>query len=205
MTDRRRLRIGITGVVVGVVLVTLGSLAAHFTGLSPTNDIGQEIYPHIPRCAWFESDPLSCWFLPTSSQLIAFIGSQILIGAVVFGWLWGRPLTWAGATLGAFLFTLEALLLFGVVPNQWLTLTQGTWEWTEQRVAFTIPEWLVLNNRVDISFGVIKDAIAGGYSAAVLGATAFIAYRLQEGAKRGDQPKPQVLSTYGRPVVKGDR
>ena len=205
MTEQQRRRIGITGVVVGAVVLGLGSLAAHFTGLSPVNDIGQEIYPNIPRCAWFESDPAACWFIPTSAQLVAFVGSQILMGAVVVGWLWGRPLTWAGATMAAFLFTIEVILLFGVVPNQWLALTQGVWEWTEQRVAFTIPSWLVLNNTVEISFGTIKDAVAGGYSAGLLGAIAVGAYQLQERSKKGAQPKPTVLSTYGRPVVKGDR
>lgn len=205
MTEQQRLRIGVTGIIIGAVVLGVGAFAAHFTGLSPTNDIGQEIYPHIPRCAWFESNPLACWVIPTSFQIIAIIGSQIIVAAIVVGWIWDRRLTWALATLAAFLFTLEALLLFGVVPNQWLALTQGTWEWTEQRVALTIPRWLVLNNDVSISFGVLKDAIAGGYSAGLLGAVAVGAYQLQERAKKADQPKPTVLSTYGRPLIKGER
>ena len=56
-------------------------------------------------------------------------------------------------------------------------------------------------------YGVIKDAISGGYSAVLLGAVVVTAYQLQERAKRQktpSKPEPQ-LSTYGRPLVKGGR
>ena len=79
------------------------------------------------------------------------IGSQILLGAIVFGWILGKALTWARATVAAAIFTLEMLILFGVVPNQWLALTQGTFEWTAQKIAFTLPSWLMLGNEVSIS------------------------------------------------------
>jgi hypothetical protein len=143
--------------------------------------------------------------LPTGGQAIAFIGSQLLLAGIVFGWIIGRPLTWARASVAAFLFTVEALLLFGVVPNQWLTLAQGTFEWTEQKIAFTLPTWLTLNNEVGISYGAIKDIVSGGYSAVVLGVIAVGAYQIQERAKRGDQPPPPQVSAYGRPMVKGSR
>ena len=107
--------------------------------------------------------------------------------------------------VAALIFTIEMLILFGVVPNQWLALTQGNFEWTSQKVWFTLPKWLVLNNDVSISFGVVKDAVAGGYSATLLGVIAVTIYKLQEMAKTADQPKPQVISPYGRPVVKGTR
>ena len=203
MTDAQRQRLGVIGLAVGAALFTFGVFAAHFTGLSETNNVGREIYPHIPRCAWFETS--ACWVLPIASKLVAFIGSQIALVALVFGWILNRPMTWARATVGAFLFTLEMIILLGIVANEWLGLTQGTLAWTEQRILVTIPSWLVLNNDVHISLGVVKDMIVGGFSTAVLIAVAVGAYRFQERAKRVDQPKPQVVSGYGRPVVKGER
>ncbi len=202
VTEAQRQRIGVIGLVVGAVLFTFGVFAAHFTGLSETNNVGQEIYPHIPRCAWFESG--ACWVLPMASKLIAFVGSQIALAALVFGWIWKRPTTWARATVGAFVFTLEMIILLGIVANEWLGLTQGTLAWTEQKILFSVPKWLVLNNDLHISFGVVKDMIVGGYSTIVVLAVAVGAYRLQEGAKKADQPKPQVVSGYGRPIIKGD-
>ena len=203
MTETQRQRIGVIGLVIGAVLFFLGVFAAHFTGLSETNAVGQEIYPHIPRCAWFETGP--CWVLPIASQLVAFVGSQVAIAAIIFGWLWQRPMTWARATVAAFIFTLQMIIFLGIVPNQWLALTQGTLAWTDQKTLSTVPRWLVLNNDVHISFAVIKDLIAAGFSTVVLIAVAIGAYQIQERAKEGGRPKPQIVSSYGRPIVKGKR
>ncbi|MCJ7726888.1 MAG: hypothetical protein MUP76_10950 [Acidimicrobiia bacterium] len=204
--DRRRSRIGAAGIGAGLALLLFGIFMAHFTGLPETNSVGQEIYPHIPRCLPFETGG-SCWIIPTTAQLIALLGSQILLGAILFGWILDKPLTWARATVAAAIFTLEMLILFGVVPNQWLALTQGTFEWTAQKVAFTLPSWLVLGNDVGISYAVIKDVVAGGYSAGLLGAVAVGAYKMQERAKqpaKAATPPPQ-LSSFGRTLIKGER
>ena len=211
MTDAQRQRIGVIGLAVGTVLFFLGVIAAHFTALPEINAVGQELYPHIPRCLPFEPfeggllASAGCWMIPTFAQLTALIGSQIALGAIVFGWIWKRKLTWAKATVGAFIFTLEMLILLGIVPNEWLALAQGTLNWNDQRILLSIPKWLVLNNEINISYGVVKEMIAAGYSTTVLIAVAIGAYQLQERAKRADQPKPTVLSSYGRPVVKGER
>lgn len=204
MTDAQRQRYGVIGLVAGAVIFFVGVFAAHFTGLPDTNAVGQELYPHIPRCFWFETTR-PCWVLPTTAQLTALLGSQIAIGAIVFGWIWKRTLTWAKAAVGAFLFTLELIVLLGVVPNEFLALAQGTLAWTEQKVVLTIPRWLLLNNDVSLTYGVLKDIVAAGYSTTVLIGVALGAYQLQERAKRGEQPKPTVVSSYGRPVVKGER
>jgi len=191
------------GLVVGTLLFFFGVFAAHFTGLAETNNVGQEIYPHIPRCAWFESG--ACWVIPITTKVIAFVGSQVALAAIIFGWIWKRPTTWAIATVAAFLFTLEMIILLGIVANEWLGLAQGTLAWTEQKILITVPKWLVLNNDLHVSYGVVKDMIVAGYSTTVLLIVALGAYRLQEGAKKADQPKPQVVSSYGRPIVKGER
>jgi len=204
VSESQRQRIGVIGLVAGAALFFVGVFAAHFTALPETNNVGQEIYPHIPRCAWFESGS-SCWVLPMASKTLAFVGSQIGLAAIVFGWLWQRHLTWARATVGSFIFTLEMLILLGIVPNEFLGLTQGELAWTDQKILVTVPSWLVLNNEVNLSYAAFKDIVAAGYSTTVVIGVAIGAYQLQERAKRGDQPKPQVVSSYGRPVVKGER
>lgn len=194
MDDRTKRRLGIAGVVVGSAILMAGVLVAHFTGLAAEDNLGREIYPAIPR-GWG-------WVL--LGQLTALAGSQVLMAGIVLGWLWERPMTWARATVGAMVFTVEMIVLFGIVPNEWLGLTQGTFEWTSQRVAITIPRWLVLNNEVAISFGAIKDAVSGGYAATVLGAVLVAVYKYQEFQKKGGRTaRPQPVSTYGRPIVKG--
>ena len=205
MTDHKRQRIGSIGVVVGVLFIAVGVVISHFTGLATTDAVGREIYSWVPRCAWFETDPNTCWAIPVVGQLTSFLGSQILIAAIVFGWIFDRPLTWARATVSAFLFTLEMMIIFGIVPNQWLALTQGKLGWSEQRIALDIPKWLVLNNRVSISYGVLKDAIVGGYAATMLVALLVGAYQIQERWKRRGQPRPATTSVYGRPVVRGTK
>lgn len=205
MTDQKRQRIGVVGIIVGFALLALGVLVAHFTHLPLKDEVGRELYPFIPRCTFLESDPATCWMIPTLGQLTAFIGSQIMLAGIVFGWIYRRPLTWALATVAAFLFTVEMIVLFGIVPNQFLALAQGTLDWSNQKIFLTIPRWLVLNNDVSISYAVLKDLISAGYSTTLLVAIAVGAYQLQERAKKAGQPAPEVLSTYGRPVVKGSK
>lgn len=205
MTEDKRRRIGIIGVVFGLALLFAGVMIAHFTNLPLTDSVGRPIYDWIPRCVFFENDPQSCWVLPILGGATAVLGSQIAIAAIVFGWIYGRTLTWALATVGAFLFTLEMIILLGIVPNQFLNLAQGTLDWSERKTVFTIPKWLVLNNHVALSYGTLKDLIAAGYSTTVLAAVAVGAYQWQERGKRAGRPKPTSTSMWGRPVTKGGK
>ena len=194
MDDRTRRRLGWLGIAVGAAILLFGVLAVHFTALDAEDSLGRELYPAIPR-GWQ-------WVL--LAQIIAFTGSQIAIGGLVVGWLWQRPMTWALATVGAFVVTLQVILYFGVVPNEWLGLTQGEFEWTSQNIWFTVPNWLVLNNELTVSYAVVKDVVNAGYNTTLLAAALVGAYKWQEYKKRGPAAKPQVVSTYGRPIVKGN-
>ncbi|HUG75582.1 MAG TPA: hypothetical protein VMM81_07950 [Acidimicrobiia bacterium] len=204
MSDRLKKRLGIVGVVAGAVLLIGGTLLAHFTALPATDAIGQRIYPSIPRCLWFE-EAGSCWILPTLAQSTAFLGSQVLMAGIVIGWIFDRKMTWALATIGAFLFTLEVIILFGIVPNEMLALFQGRLEWSSRRIFLTIPPWLVLNNTVQISYDTLKDLVVAGYATTMLVLFMVVPYQVQEWSKRRGEPKPPTTSLYGRPVVKGTR
>lgn len=206
MTDQKRRRIGVIGVVVGFLLLALGVAIAHFTALPVADSVGRPIYSWVPRCMFFETNPDLCWVLPMTGGAIAVLGSQIGLAAIVFGWIYGRKLTWALATVGAFIFTLEMLILLGVVPNQWLNLAQGTLDWSQRRILLTVPKWLVLNNNVSLSYGTLKDIIVAGYATTVVAAVAIIAYQWQErGRRAARRAAATTTSLYGRTVVKGGK
>jgi len=190
---RRYQQIGIAAIALGVAATVGGALFAHFTGLPSQDSLGRDLYPAIPRG----------WGFELIGQMVALGGGLILIAGAAFGFLYKRPMTWARAAIGAGLFTTVMIILFGIIPNQWLTLTQSVWEWTPQKIAVTIPSWLVLNNEVRISFAAIKDVVSGTYVIVALGAVAAVMYQWQERQKRAESgPPPQPVSKYGRPLTK---
>jgi hypothetical protein len=190
---RRYTQIGVAAMLVGAVAGIAGALFAHFTGLPTEDALGQDLYPAIPRG----------WLFEVIGQLVSLGGGLLLMAGVAVGFLYRRPMTWARAAIGASLFTTLMMILFGIVPNQWLTLTQSVWEWTPQKKVLTIPSWLVLNNEVEISAAAVKDLVSGTYVVVALGAIAVAMYQWQERQKRAETgPPPQPVSTYGRPLTK---
>ncbi len=98
------------------------------------------------------------------------------------------------------------MLIFVIVPSEWLNLSQTDLDWSTQRIAFTLPPWLVLGNDVQVSWGAIKDSISMGYNLALLVGAAVFAYKIQD-LKKGrpaSAEKPEKVSPYGRPLVRSD-
>jgi hypothetical protein len=127
----------------------------------------------------------------------------MLLGAMM-AFVIGRKMTWSRATFLAFLVWIELVLIFGIVPSEWLNLSQTDLDWSPQKIFVTLPPWLVLGNEVSISFAALKDIISGGYHAAVLGAAIVFAYKIQDfGKPRQAAQKPTPISPYGRPLVRG--
>lgn len=190
---RRYKLVGIGAMIAGAVAGVAGAVFAHFAGLPAQDALGQDLYPAIPRG----------WAFELIGQLVSLGGGLLFMAGVAVGFLYKRPMTWARAAIGASLFTTLMIILFGIVPNQWLTLTQSVWEWTPQKIALTIPPWLVLNNQVDISYAAVKDIVSGTYVVVALAAVAAAMYQWQERQKRArTAPPPQPVSTYGRPLTK---
>ncbi len=189
----RYFRIGVLTMVVGVAVCIGGALIAHFTGLPADDGLGRELYPSIPRG----------WQFVLLGQLISLSGGFMIMGGIALAFLYKRPMTWARASIGAGLFTALMMVLFGIIPNEWLTLTQAEWEWTPTRIAVTIPPALVLNNEITISYAALKDIVSGTYSIVALVAVALAMSRWQTHQKdRADAPPPQKVSEYGRPLTK---
>ena len=188
--------VGIAAMVAGCLVGIGGSLIAHFTGLPEFDNLGRELYPAIPRG----------WLIVVIGQIISLSGVLLLLAGVAVAFLYRRPMTWARAAVGASLFVSLMMILFGIIPNEWLTLTQSVWEWTPQKKAFTIPAPLALNNELSISLAAVKDIVSGTYVIVVLGAIAVTMYQWQERQKKAaTAPPPQPVSRYGRPVTKVER
>lgn len=200
MSESRQLknyvRIGIAAIVVGITISIAGALWAHFSGLPRENNLGAEIYPFMPR-GWG-------WVL--LAQITSLTGALIAMAGTTLAFLYGRTMTWARASLGAALFVTLTMILFGIVPNEWLTLSQSTFAWTPQKIAFTLPKFLTLNNEVAISYAVIKDAVAQGIVVGSLVGIAGAMYWWQGREIRAAKaPPPEPVSRYGRPLTKVER
>jgi hypothetical protein len=187
---------GIAAIVLGAVVAVVGALIAHFTGLPETDALGRDLYPAIPRG----------WLAVVVGQIISLTGTCLFLAGICFAFVYKRPLTWARAAIGAFVFVSVSMILFGIIPNEWLTLTQSVWEWTPQKIAFTVPSWLVLNNEISISYAALKDIVSGTYSIVVLAGMAVVMYQWQEHQKKAESAPPaKPVSTYGRPLTKVER
>ncbi len=88
----------------------------------------------------------------------------------------------AGGVL-RFLTWIELVVIFGIVPSEWLSLSQTDLDWSPQKIFVTIPSWLVLGNEVAISYAALKDIISGGYHVTVSGVRSSFAYKIQDFGK----------------------
>ncbi|HHC08229.1 MAG TPA: hypothetical protein ENK55_05890 [Actinobacteria bacterium] len=189
MTDRTKLLAGIALVVVGLVTAGVAAFVVHAAEAPPFDDLGRELYPWAPRL----------WQVAVAAKLVSLGGILLAMGGLALAVVYERPLTWARAAVGAFLFVGLFIIFFGIVPNEFLNIAQSVWEWTPTKVFVTIPPWLVLGNEVSISYAALKDMISGGYSATVLVVGAVAMVKWQERDKDAGT-KPTPVSDYGRPV-----
>lgn len=193
MTDRTKLAIGITAIAVGISVALVASLFVH-AAQSPTTDLlGNELYPIVPRG----------WVPATIGQLIAISGVFLILGGATLAFIYDRPFTWARAAIGAWLFVAMVLVVFAVIPNQWVALSQASLEWTPQKILITIPPALVLGNDLSVSYATFSQMIVGGYPVVMLGliATAMVVWQNRKKAVSKATPTP--VSSFGRPMREG--
>ena len=177
-----RYRIGLISIVSGIGGMTIGVIIAHFAGF-PKGEV-------IDYVNWI---PIG--------QLFAFGASQLLLlGLVLVVWN-DKELTWAKATYFAFLTWIEMSILLGIVPSEWLNLSQGPLEWTGQREFIQFPPILFLNNEIGLSLAALKDIIQLGISTNFLIAGLVVAYLIQDINNKVEKSKSRI-SDYGKEVVR---
>ncbi len=191
---------GIIALAFGLVIALVGSLWAHFTGLPELDDVGRELYPAFPRG----------WLAVMVGQIVSLGGVLIAMAGITLAFLYEKKMTWARSAIGAFLFTGLMIILFGIIPNEWLTYTQAEWEWTDQKLWIQIPTSLLGGNEVNISAAAIKDIVAGTYVLVATGgvAAAMIAYQKRDEIRANLEKRRAAkdnTSVYGRPLQKVER
>lgn len=203
LSDARRRTIGGTLLLIGFLGLVLGIIWIHWSSLSKTEVVDGVTVPVVV-------DYLNWWprgVIWKGFGYLVVLGavSMMLMGAV-FLWVLNQKTTWARATAAAMIAWLALLFYFGMVPSEWLSFAQTDLDWSSQRIAFIIPPFVVLGNEIEISWGVIKDAISGGYHVVMLGGAAVLALQIQrikEGRPASAAPA-EKKSPYGRPLVKGN-
>lgn len=193
MTDRTKLAIGITAIVAGISVALIASLFVHAAQAPTTDLVGNELYPIVPRG----------WVPAIVGQLVAIGGVFLILGGATLAFVYDRPFTWARAAIGAWLFVAMVLVVFAVIPNQWVALTQASLEWTPQKILITIPPALVLGNDLSVSYATFSQMIIGAYPVVMLGLIATTMVVWQNRKKAVSEAKPTPVSSFGRPMREG--
>ena len=205
LTDSQRLKAGTALLVLGTLLMGVAVVWVHYAGLPLQEFMDGDFVPLVVEPAIFNEIPRG-WLPKSLGYLAAFGASQMMVIGAFFVWVLNKPMTWARASIAATLTWMELVIIFGIVPSEWLNLSQTDLDWSPQRVAFDIPSWLILGNDVSISFAAIKDAISAGYNTGLLVAAPVFAIMIQK-MKDGRPAKAAVeapKSPYGRTLRKGD-
>jgi hypothetical protein len=202
LSVRTRRMAGWALLLLGSATLVLGVIWIHFSSLSQTVVVdGTEVPLVVDYFNWWPRGVL--W--QGVGYLVAFAASQMMIVGAVFLWVLNQRMTWSRAVFVGFLSWLELVIIFGMVPSEWLSYAQTELDWSPQKVFFVVPPLLVLGNTVEISYAVVKDSISMGYHLVMLGAAAIFALQVQKINKGRPESaqKPEKKSPYGRPLVKG--
>jgi len=195
LDNAKRNRVGTLLILAGVGALFVGVLFAH--GGLLAGDAGYlEWIPRETTLLGLLSEPNE-WLIFTAGQIVALVGSQVLLAGVALKYVAGHKLTWARAGFASFLAFFELVMWWGIVPSEWLNLTQGPLGWTKQEILFTIP-----GLGLGVSGYFVKDAIAGGYHVASLGLVIYFAVMVQKWGKlEASEPTPEdQTSSFGRPL-----
>lgn len=202
LSDSRRKSIGWAMLGVGTLLLAVAVWWIHFSSFPRTEIVdGAEVDVVLSSFNWVPRG----WYWKALGYVAAFGASQLMLAGAALIWVLNQKLTWSRAMFAAFLAWVELLLLFGIVPSEWLNLAQTDLDWSSQRVALSIPPALMLGNEVDISWAVVKDLISTGWHLVMIPAVAIFALQVQRmyDGRPASAEKPESKSPYGRTLVKG--
>lgn len=204
----QRLTYGSVMLGVGALLMVVAVVVVHWAKIPSAEFVDGEFVPVVvdylnwmPRGIWWKA----------LGYIIAFGASQLMIVGGAFVFVLGRKMTWAVASIAAFLAWIEMVLIFAIVPSEWLNFSQTDLDWSSQRLVpglDPIPPFLVLGNEISISWAVVKDAISGTYNLVALAAAAVFAFKIQDvysGRPASSEQQATATSPYGRTLVKGNR
>jgi hypothetical protein len=203
LSDARRKQIGGALLILGLLGLVVGVIWIHWSSYPKTVTVdGVTTENVVDFMNWFPRGPI--W--KGIGYLIVLGATTMALVGATFLWVLNQKMTWARATVAAFIAWIALVFFFGIVPSEWLNYSQTDLNWSSQRDALTIPPILVLGNEVVISFAVVKDSISMGYHLVMLGVAAVFALQIQkikDGRPTGAAPE-EKKSPYGRTLVRGN-
>lgn len=142
-----------------------------------------------------------------TALLVSMLFSAAMV--VAFG-LWSKRrgpdnhMTWGESSVMSAYLMFLIVIVFGIVPHQWLTLAENEWSFRADRIW---DAWGLITAQsqggwfpFEITYRVLSDSIAAGIYIVYLGAMILLWIQWQG---RGDVKKAELpTSTYGRPLVK---
>lgn len=186
--------IGATLLILGLLGIALGVIWIHWASFP--EDAVVDFLNWFPRGIYWKGVG---YLIVLGATTLALIGGSML-------WLLNQEMTWARATVASIVTFMALVFYFGMVPSEWLNFAQTDLDWSSQRVAVTIPSWLVLGNEVELSWAFVKDNIQMIYSLGMLAFAGVLAIQIQKmkDGRPASAAKSDPISPYGRPLVKGD-
>lgn len=144
--------------------------------------------------------------------MVALVTSILVTALMVHGLIWygkrrpsDRPTTWGEAMVGAAYVFMLLLLVFGIVPDRWIRLTDNEWGWSVERFLVTEGQFMTSPitfppMRIDLK-KVSDIVVVIEHLAAFIGLPLLVMWW-----QRRDQVEPaaQPTSDFGRPLVKGN-
>ena len=143
----------------------------------------------------------------------ALVTSILITGLMVWGIIaygqrrpMDRPTSWGEAMLGAAFVFMLFLMVFGIVPDRWVRLTDNEWGWSVERMLFTEGQFIDGNPitfppmRMDLKK--VSDIVVVIEHIVALAGLPFLWLWWQ----KRDQAKPaaEAVSDFGRPLMKGN-
>jgi hypothetical protein len=203
LSDTRRRTIGGSLLILGLLGLVLGVIWIHWSSFPQSELVdGVETPVVVDTLNWF---PRGTVWKGIGYLIILGATTMALVGAT-FLWVLNQKMTWARATVAALIAWVALVFFFGMVPSEWLNYAQTDLDWSSQRVAVSIPPFLVLGNTVELSWAAVKDSISMGYHVVMLAFAAVFGIQIQkikEGRPASAAAPAEKKSPYGRPLVKG--
>ncbi|HEY5652714.1 MAG TPA: hypothetical protein VIW46_14810 [Acidimicrobiia bacterium] len=208
LTPSQRTTYGSAMLALGFVAMVVAVVVVHWAQFPVEELVDGEFVPfEVDYLNWM---PRGMWW-KALGYLIAFGASQLMLVGAALLFVLGRKMSWAVAAIAATLAWMELVIIFGIVPSEFLNFSQTDLDWSSQRFVpglDPVPSFLVLGNDISISWAVIKDSISMGYNLAMLVLGGLFAYKIQDvysGRPESAATPDEITSPYGRTLVKGDR
>ncbi len=144
--------------------------------------------------------------------MVALVTSILATALMVVLFVWygkrrpsDQPTTWGEAMLGAAYVFMLLMLLFGIVPDRWIRLTDNEWGWSVERYLVTEGQFMtspITFPPMRIDLKKVSDIVVVIEHLVALAGLPVLGLWWQRRDKASEVPEP--ISDYGRPLVKSN-